>query len=84
MVNNDGRVDRKVGGKSVVEPWKSVMTTRDYDSDANFFTYYFPITTPSAPACTITRLCSLFVLTLFSFCPVPCTLTTASPPQPGP
>ena len=23
------------------------MTTRDYDSDANFFAYYFPITTPS-------------------------------------
>ena len=22
------------------------MTTRDYDSDANFFAYYFPITTP--------------------------------------
>ena len=62
----------------------AVMTTRDYDSDANFFAYYFPITTPSTPACTITRLCSLFVFTLFSFCPVPCTLTTASPPQPGP
>ena len=60
-----------------------VMTTRDYDSDANFFSYYFPITTPSAPACTITRLCSSFAFSLFSFCHLPCTLTTASPPQPG-
>ena len=62
-----------------------VMTTCDYDSDANFFfAYYFPITTPSAPACTITQLCSLFVFALFPFCLLPCTLTTALPPQPGP
>ena len=40
------------------------MTTRDYDLDANFFAYYFPITTPSPSACTITRPCSLFVFPL--------------------
>ena len=40
----------------------SVMTTRDYDSDANFFAYHFPITTPSAPGCTITLPCSPFRL----------------------
>ena len=39
----------------------SVMTSCDYDSDANFFAYYFPITAPSPSACTIIRLCSLFV-----------------------
>ena len=31
------------------------MTTRNYDSDANFFAYYFPITTPGPLSpCTIT------------------------------
>ena len=38
------------------------MTTRDYDPDTNFFAYYFPITAPSAPACTITLPCSPFHL----------------------
>ena len=38
-----------------------VMTTRDYDSDANFFSYYFPITTPSP-------FCLNYYPALFSFC----------------
>ena len=54
-----------------------VMTTCDYDLDANFFAYYFPITTPPSPACTITRNCSHFRPTL-------CTSTSASPTQLGP
>ena len=53
-----------------------VMTTHDYDSDANFFAYYFPITTPvPLSPCTITVL----VVPLFLFHPSPCTLITVSP-----
>ena len=37
------------------------MTTCDYDLDANFFAYYFPITTPFPSACTITQPCSPLV-----------------------
>ena len=48
-----------------------VMTTRDYYSDANFFAYYFPITTPSAPLVLLpgfvpfsSLLCSPFIFRL--------------------
>ena len=60
VLEGDGMDDEMITGKLM----ESVMTTRDYDSDANFFAYYFPITTPSAPACTITLLCSPFGLYL--------------------
>ena len=48
------RMTTWTGSPSIAEnTWKclhkkggDVMTTRDYDSDANFFSYYFPITTP--------------------------------------
>ena len=36
------------------------MTTRDYDSDANFFAYYFPITTPSQTITHSRSLSSLY------------------------
>ena len=39
IAKNTWKCLRKKGG--------DVMTTHDYDSDANFFAYYFPITTPS-------------------------------------
>ena len=53
-----------------------VMTTCDYDPDANFFAYYFPIT-------TLRPFCLNYYPALFSFCLSLCTFITASPTQPG-
>ena len=58
------------------------MTTRDYDSDANFFFLLLPYYRPSFLISAV--LLSYLSDPLFSFCLFLCTFITAWPTQPGP